>query len=108
MSGKRSLDQNKIFHCFCAEISDYLTANNARCSPAMVKELVKMLLGNTSVFMSTKIAMPTSSYRRSDEDLTEQEMKAGIISFDELLNKTIVWAATDLNLELKSINEIAA
>jgi len=64
-----------------------------------------MTLGNTIEILGTKIAMPTSRYKRSDEDLSQEEINKGLISFDGLLIKTVAWAATDLNLELKSPNE---
>lgn len=103
---KRTLDQNALFHVFCGQISDHLISSGVkRVSPAMVKELIKMLLGNTTELMSTKIAMPTSSYKRSDEDLTQQEIDNGVISMTGLIDSMTVWAATDLNLELISPNE---
>lgn len=102
---KRSLPQNEVFHCFCREIALHLREANVNCSEVMVKELVKTLLGNTTELLSTTIAMPTSSYKRADEDLTQEELDNEVLSMDGLLNKMVVWAATDLNLELKTPNE---
>ena len=104
---KRTLDQSALFHVFCAEIAEFLNAGSVRCSPGMVKELVKMTLGNTTEFLGTKISMPTSSYQRSDADLTEGQLKAGVVSMESLLEKMVAWSSTDLNLELKSTNEVA-
>lgn len=102
---KRSLPQNEVFHCFCREIALHLCEANVNCSEVMVKELIKTLLGNTTELLSTTIAMPTSSYKRSDEDLTQEELDSGVLSMEALLNKMVVWASTDLNLELVSLNE---
>jgi len=102
---KRSLPQNEILHCFCREIALHLREANVNCSEVMVKELVKTLLGNTTELLATKIVMPTSSYKRADEDLTQEELDNGVLSMEALLNKMVVWASTDLNLELKSPNE---
>ena len=102
----RSLEQNKIFHRWCRDIAKHLSDNGVNtASETMVKELVKMLLGNTTVFLDTKIAMPTSKYKLTENDLTIPELKNGFISMDQLLTKMQAWASTDLNLELKSINE---
>jgi len=103
---KRSLDQNALLHSVFREISIHLIASGVtRCSHEMCKELCKMLLGNTTEFMSTKIAMPTSSYKQKHSDLTESELKHGVIAMDEFILKIVAWAATDIELELKSPNE---
>ncbi len=66
-----------------------------------------MHLGNTTTvkLVQEKIAMPTSSYRRTDADLTQEEIDRGTLSMEGLLLKMVVWCSTDLKLELKSPNE---
>jgi len=64
-----------------------------------------MLLGNTTEVLGVKIAVPTSSYKMSEYELTATDHKNGFISFDQLITKLVVWASTDLNLELESPNE---
>ena len=49
--------------------------------------------------------MPTSKYQRSDEDLTQKEHDAGILSFDGFLHEIQAWAAREINLELESPTE---
>lgn len=105
---KRSLSQNEIFHCFCREISIHLiNAGVKPMSEAMAKEIVKMHLGNTITvpLVQEKIAMPTSSYRRSDVDLTQEEIDKGVLSMEGLITKMVIWASTDLSLILISPNE---
>ncbi len=104
-SKKRTLDQNAMIHAMFKEISDHLILNSVDCSPAMAKELAKMLLGNTTEILSTKIAMPTSSYKQKHSDLTLAELNRGYVAMDRFIIKIIAWAETDLNLELKPPNE---
>lgn len=102
---KRTLEQNSLIHAFFGEISEFLTQGGITCSSGMVKELCKMTLGNTTEFLGTKIAMPTSSYARSDIDLTPAQHRADMISMESFITKIQAWASTDLNLELTSPNE---
>lgn len=102
---KRTTDQNAILHCWCREIALHLRENNVNCSEKMVKEMVKVLLGNGSRLLTVDIAMPTSSYKRADADLTQAEHDDGVLSMEAFLTKIQVWAATDLNLVLESPNE---
>jgi len=105
---KRTHDQNAILHCWCREISDHLIAGGVKTmSEKISKEITKMHLGNTLIIplVQEKIAMPTSSYKRSDEDLSQEELDRGELSMESFLTKIQVWASTDLSLELKSPNE---
>ena len=101
----RSLDQNAILHCWCRDVSEFLAAGGLSVSEAMIKEMIKMLLGNTADVLGTKVAMPTSKYKMSEHDLTPAELKRDYISMDQLLTKMQAWASTDINLELVSPNE---
>ena len=101
----RSLDQNAILHCWCREVSKALLEGGIAVSEAMVKELVKMLLGNTVAVLGVKVAMPTTKYKKTEAELTYSDLKNGFVSMDQLLTKMQAWAATDLNLELVSPNE---
>jgi len=101
----RTLDQNAILHCWCREVSEFLSDGGLNISEAMIKEMVKMLLGNTVDVLGTKVAMPTSKYKRADEDLTEKDIEKGMLSMDGLLTKMQAWSATDINLELVSPND---
>ena len=76
-------------------------------SEKISKVLVKMHLGNTLIIplVQEKIAMPTSSYKRTDEDLSQEELDRGELSMESFLTKIQAWCATDLSLELKSPNE---
>ena len=105
---KRNLEQNALLHCHCREVAQFLHDGGLRISEAMVKELVKMQLGNTVEVLGTKVAMPTSFYKMSEHELTPADHKNNHISFDQLITKMVVWASTDLGLELKSPNEEAA
>ena len=101
----RNLDQNSLLHCWCREVSEFLREGDVRVSEAMIKEMFKMLLGNTTDVLGVKVAMPTGSYKKAEHELTPSDHKNGFISFDQLLTKIQAWAATDLNLELVSPNE---
>ena len=76
-------------------------------SEKISKELVKMHLGNTLIIplVQEKIAMPTSCYKRADEDLSQEELDRGTLSMESFLTKIVAWCATDLSLELKSPND---
>lgn len=95
---KRSTDQNAIMHAWFRQIADHMIEP---MSPEMIKGVVKQKLGNTIELMGEKVPMPTSSYKRADEDLTEEDHKNGFISMNGLLIKIDAWAATDLMLQLE-------
>lgn len=101
----RSLDQNAILHCWCRDVSEFLLAGGLKISEGMIKEMVKMALGNTTDVLGYKVAMPTSSYKMCEHELTPADHFHGRISMDQLLTKMVAWAATDINLELVSPNE---
>lgn len=102
----RTIPQNDIFHCFCREISAHLRAGGVEnVSEATVKELILLTLGNTVELLGTRVAMRSSKYKRSDEDLTDKDRKFELISMADLLTKMQVWAAADLGMELVSPNE---
>ena len=109
-------DQRALFHVWCRQISVALSEGGVEMfkelskkdAESLAKELIKMMLGNTVTTLGFKLAISTNDYVRSDEDLTEQHIKAGFISMDGLLTSIQAYAATDLNLELVSTNEEAA
>ena len=98
----RSHEQNDLFHARCRDIAKHLTENGAPTSEEIVKELVKMGLGNTIEIerggLREIIAMPTHKYKRTDSELTEADHRNGFISMNELISKMEVWAATDLGM----------
>jgi len=96
----RSLEQNDCLHKWCRIITDHLLASGIRVTEETVKELVLLKLGNTREIMGEKVAMRSHKYRQIDAELTPSELKAGLISMNELLGKIEAWAATDLNLQL--------
>ena len=101
----RNNEQNSLFHCHCREIAQFLTDGGVPMSEGMIKEMAKMLLGNTTDVLGVKIAVPTSSYKMSEHELTAKDHLNNFISFDQLITKLVAWSATDLGLELKSPNE---
>jgi len=101
----RNLEQSALFHVWCREVSEFLRDGGLNISEAMIKEMTKMLLGNTVDVLGTKVAMPTSKYKMAEHELTPSDIQKGFISMDQLLTKFQAWSSTDLNLELKSPNE---
>lgn len=104
----RSLDQNAIFHCWIREITKYLADSGVKDSEEIWKQVILGTLGNRKLRYGVWVTMSTTKYKRSDEDLTEAERKAGIISMTGLLSEMQAWSAREINLELKSPNEEAA
>jgi len=102
---KRTVDQNALLHCWCREIALKLVEGGVNISEAMTKEVMKMTVGNTTEVLSVRIAMPTSKYKRTDEDLTQEQLDGGVLSMEAFLSEIQVWAATEINLELVSPNE---
>jgi len=104
---KRNLEQNKLFHCYCREISEHFLAMDIKISEGMAKEIVKKKLGNTFEVevVGEIIVMPTASYKMSEHQLTAYDHQQGFISFDQLIERMVAWCATDINLILSSPNE---
>jgi len=98
-------DQRALFHVWCRQISETYCLADLNISEKRTKELMKMMLGNSTPTFGFELAQSINDYVRSDEDLTEQHIKAGFISMDGLLTSIQAYAATDLNLELISTNE---
>ena len=96
----RSDPQNDLFHTYCRKIKKHLCDNAVRVTEETTKELILLKLGNTRKVMGEKVAMRSSKYKKSPSQLTEAEVKAGIISMTCLVESMISWAATDLNLNL--------
>ena len=102
----RSLDQNAIFHCWIREITEHLSHSNVKhISENTIKQVILHTLGNHTEVFGVQCLMKSSKYKRADEDLSEAERKAGIISMDSLLNEMVAWASREINLELTSPNE---
>jgi len=102
----RSIDQNKLLHCWCREIAEFLKDGGVEnVSETTVKELLKATLGNTVDLLGTKVPMPTSKYKKSEHELTPSELKRDFISMDQFLILIQAWASSDINLELVSPNE---
>ena len=122
--GKRTLDQNAVFHIWCREIAEhynakvramtpeeiaaYIQEHDERpklTSPKLIKGLVKYALGN--VFRSTleslhgPVIMDTSDYKMTEAELTPTDRKHEFITMDQFMTRVQAWAATDLGLELK-------
>ena len=74
-------------------------------SEAIIKGLVVTHLGNKVNRLGFDVPMGSSSYKMSEHELTPSDIKNGFFAFDELINRMVAWAATDLNLELVSPNE---
>jgi len=102
---KRNNEQNALWHCHCRTIAQWLCDGGVPVSEAMIKELLKMTQGNTVDVLGTRVAVPTSLYKMSEHELTPKDIQNDFISFDQLIEKTVVYAATDLNLVLVSPNE---
>lgn len=96
----RSTDQNKIFHAWCGDIAEHLRAVHVPASQDMVKELVLLKLGNTVEILGEKVAMRSSKYKCSENDLTARDIQNDYISMAGLLTQMEAWAATDLDLIL--------
>ena len=96
----RSLEQNAIFHAWCGLIALHLRNQDVPASADMVKELVLLKLGNTSMLLGEKVAMRSSKYKMTERELTVEDHKRGFICFVDLLTKIEAWAATDLQLDL--------
>ncbi|MBL4798305.1 MAG: hypothetical protein JKY50_12890 [Oleispira sp.] len=102
----RSLDQNALLHVFIQEIVDHMRAMGMKgISTKIIKGLIKAKLGNYTELLGEKIVMSTTDYKKHENQLTAHDLKHGFISMDCLMTKIVAWASTDLNLELKSINE---
>jgi hypothetical protein len=101
----RSLDQNAIMHVWFREISEHLMSGGVRVSEKMIKEMCKVLLGNTTDVLGVEVAVPTEAYKMAEHELTPSDIKNDFISMDQFLTKIQAWAATDIRLELVSPNE---
>jgi len=102
----RTLDQSAIFHVWIREITEHLSHSGVKhISENTIKQVVLHTLGNRTEVFGVPCIMSTTKYRRSDEDLSEAERAAGIISMNALLSEMQAWAATEINLELTSPNE---
>ena len=102
----RSLDQSAIFHVWVREITEHLSNSNVKhISENTIKQVVLHTLGNRTEVFGVPCIMSTTKYKRSDEDLTDAERKAGIISMTALLSEMQAWSAREINLELTSPNE---
>ena len=101
----RTTDQNALFHVWCRDIADHLRLRGVDLNNKTVKELLKAKLGNKQTLFDTSVPLSTTMYKRADEDLSPWEHQQGIISFETFLTLIQVWAATDLKLELTSVEE---
>ena len=99
----RSLSQNDIFHAWCNVIAKHLQSRKVMLSADSVKELVKRQLGNVKMIDGVPgmpadiIAMSTTKYKKTDEELTQSDLQDKFISMSELLSRVEAWAATDLD-----------
>ena len=98
----RSLEQNALFHVWCEEIAEHLRAVKLPASSDMVKELILLKLGNTTEFLGEKVAMRSSKYKSTENELTIEDHRRGHICMVDLLTKIEAWAETDLSLQLKA------
>ena len=102
----RTLDQNSIFHCWIREITDHLSNSNVKhISENTIKQVVLHTLGNRTEVFGVPCIMSTTKYKRADEDLSEAERRAGVISMTALLSEMQAWSAREIKLELVSPNE---
>lgn len=102
---KRTEDQNALFHVWVREITTRLVESGVSISEAMVKEVMKHTVGNNVDVLGVNISMPTSKYRRGDEDLSQAEHDKGVLSFDGFLREIQAWSAREINLELTTPDE---
>ena len=87
----RSLDQNAMFHAWCAVVADHLQERKV-----MVSKDVK-LIDNVPGMPADIVAMGSSQYKKSELELTKNDRAANFVSMSELLTKMEAWAATDLD-----------
>lgn len=72
-----------------------------------VKELILHKLGNCLLIENVPgmephiVAMRSSRYKATDEELSPIDRKRGFVSMNNLLSQVEAWAAHDLNLNLK-------
>jgi hypothetical protein len=99
----RSLDQNAMFHAWCAEIAEHLQKTKVMVNKDTVKELILRNLGNTKLIdnvpgMAAEFyAMRSHHYKQNQLQLTPNDRRSKYISMQDLLTKTEAWAATDLD-----------
>ena len=99
----RSLDQNAMFHAWCAEIAKHLQKTKVMVNKDTVKELILRNLGNTKLIdnvpgMAVEFyAMRSHNYKKNQLQLTQNDRKHKYISMSDLLIKIEAWAATDLD-----------
>tara|TARA_R110002020_G_scaffold474716_1_gene706849 strand:- start:545 stop:796 length:252 start_codon:yes stop_codon:yes gene_type:complete len=68
-----------------------------------VKQLVKRQLGNVKMIDGVPgmpadiIAMSTTKYKKTEEELTQSDRANNFVSMSELLSRVEAWAATDLD-----------
>ena len=84
---KKSPKQKGLFHAWIDEITDWLNQAHVNVSRRVVQELVKQQFGPKVEFLGHDLLVSTEDY---DWD-----------SMSDMLSEIQVWAATDLNLELK-------
>ena len=99
----RSLDQNAMFHAWCAVVADHLQQQKVMVSKDTIKQLVLRQLGNVKLIDNVPgmpadiVAMGSSHYKKSEAELTKNERSANFISMSELLTKMEAWASMDLD-----------
>ena len=104
---KRSLEQNDCLHKWCRVIAEHLQSDGVMVSEDTVKELILHTLGNCLLIENVPgmephiIAMRSSRYKATDEELSPIDRKRGFVSMNNLLSQVEAWAAHDLSLNLK-------
>lgn len=99
----RSSSQNDIFHAWCNVIAKHLQSRKVMLSADSVKQLVKRQLGNVKMIDGVPgmpadiIAMSTTKYKKTEEELTQSDRANNFVSMSELLSRVEAWAATDLD-----------
>ena len=97
---KRTSPQNNLFHKWCGVIALHLRGQGVAVSQAMVKEIVLLKLGNTVEMMDCKIAMRSSDYKITEDELSQSDVSRDFVSMSGLLVLMEAWATTDLGLLL--------
>jgi len=89
----RNLEQNKLFHSICAQVSEnYSLSHGKYFAPLVFKQLFKQLFVG-----STSIALPNGTIRDVDISTTELSVK----QMASLIDKILVYCATEMSMEIE-------